>query len=343
MKKLGDVILDVNNLSVSFKMKDQHVKAVRNVSFKLKKGETLAIVGESGSGKSVTAKSIMRLLPTHSTLIGSGEISYKENDILKMSNSQIQKIRGSEIAMVFQDPMTTLNPTMKIGKQIMEGVLKHEKLSKQEAKNRAIEMLTLVGIPNAKERLDAYPHQFSGGMRQRVVIAMALACNPKMLIADEPTTALDVTIQAQILQLMKKLQEKMDTAIILITHDLGVVANMADRIAVMYAGEIVEQGSLNEIFYESEHPYTQGLLNAMPNLDADRSIPLLPIAGSPPDLALLKKGCAFVERCPYAMEVCQQYNPLPTELNSTHSVSCWLQDKRAPEQLKELKERSMTR
>lgn len=343
MSRLSEVILEVNHLDVSFKMKSHHVKAVRDVNFSLKKGETLAIVGESGSGKSVTAKAIMRLLPTQNIVIGNGEINYHNQDILKMSKQEIQKIRGSEIAMVFQDPMSTLNPTLKIGKQIMEGVLKHEKLSKKEAENRAIEMLNLVGIPNAKERLDAYPHQFSGGMRQRVVIAMALACNPKVLIADEPTTALDVTIQAQILQLMKTLQEKMDTAIILITHDLGVVANMADRVAVMYAGEMVEQGTLEEVFYESQHPYTQGLLNAMPNLDADRSIPLHPIPGSPPDLALLKEGCAFVERCPYAMSVCEHHNPAPTAINQTHTASCWLQDERAPKQLVKLKERSTPR
>lgn len=340
---MSETILDVKDLHVAFKMKDHTVNAVRNVSFNVKKGETLAIVGESGSGKSVTSKAIMRLLPTHNTKMDHGEINYNGKDLLKMSNRDIQKIRGSEIAMVFQDPMTTLNPTMKIGKQIMEGVLKHEKLSKEEARNRALEMLKLVGIPNAKERLDAYPHQFSGGMRQRVVIAMALACNPKVLIADEPTTALDVTIQAQILQLMKELQQKMDTAIILITHDLGVVANMADRVAVMYAGEMVEQGTLDEIFYESQHPYTQGLLNAMPNLDADRSIPLKPIAGSPPDLALLQGECAFVDRCPYAMAVCERFNPEITQLNETHNVSCWLQDERAPKALVEIKEGSTPR
>ena len=245
---MNEEILSVDNLHISFQTQTGAVKAVRGVNFKLNKGETLAIVGESGSGKSVTAKSIMRLLPKHNTLIPQGDITYEGRDLLKLSLSDMQKVRGSEISMVFQDPMTSLNPTMKIGKQIMEGLIKHQKMTKKEAKQRAFQMLKMVGIPNAEERLDGYPHQFSGGMRQRVVIAMALACNPKILIADEPTTALDVTIQAQILRLMKDLQEKMDTAIVLITHDLGVVANMADRVAVMYAGEIVEQGTLDEIF-----------------------------------------------------------------------------------------------
>ncbi|MCZ2259097.1 ABC transporter ATP-binding protein [Sporosarcina sp. G11-34] len=323
-------ILDVNNLHVSFKTRNGAITAVKGVSFSVKKGETLAIVGESGSGKSVTAKSIMRLLPKHSADTPLGEIIYENQDLLKMSAKEIQKVRGSEISMVFQDPMTSLNPTMKIGKQIMEGLSKHQTLTKAEARQRALEMLELVGIPNAKSRLDAYPHQFSGGMRQRVVIAMALACNPKLLIADEPTTALDVTIQAQILQLMKDLQEKMDTAIILITHDLGVVANMADRVAVMYAGEVVEYGTLDEIFYETQHPYTLGLLGSMPNLNASRSEPLIPIPGSPPDLATLGTGCPFAARCPYTMKVCHDFHPETTHLSNSHSVSCWLQDSRTP-------------
>ena len=287
---------------------------MRGVSFSLKKGETLAIVGESGSGKSVTAKSIMRLLPKHSAVIPQGEIKFEGRDLLDLPLKDMQKVRGSEISMVFQDPMTSLNPTMKIGKQIMEGLKKHQTLTKSVARQRALEMLELVGIPNAKTRLDAYPHQFSGGMRQRVVIAMALACIPKVLIADEPTTALDVTIQAQILRLMKDLQEKMDTAIVLITHDLGVVANMADKVAVMYAGEVVEYGTLDEIFYETQHPYTLGLLGSMPNLNAKRSEPLIPIPGSPPDLATLGTGCPFAARCPYTMAVCHDY---PSSKNSS--------------------------
>jgi oligopeptide/dipeptide ABC transporter ATP-binding protein len=323
-------ILAVNDLRVSFKTQTGTVTAIRGVDFHLNKGETLAIVGESGSGKSVTAKTIMRLLPKNNTLISNGTVRYDGRDLLSLSLKDMQKVRGSEIAMVFQDPMTSLNPTMKIGKQIMEGLLKHQNLTKKVATEKALQMLQLVGIPNAKERLDAYPHQFSGGMRQRVVIAMALACNPRILIADEPTTALDVTIQAQILELMKDLQEKMDTAIILITHDLGVVANMADRVAVMYAGEIVEQGTLDEIFYEPQHPYTLGLLRSMPNLNASRSEPLIPIPGSPPDLATLGTGCPFAARCPYTMKVCHDHLPDHTSLNDTHTVMCWLQDTRTP-------------
>ncbi|GEN81915.1 oligopeptide transport ATP-binding protein OppD [Sporosarcina luteola] len=324
-------ILDVDNLHVSFKTRNGEITAVKGVSFSLKKGETLAIVGESGSGKSVTAKSIMRLLPKHSAVIPQGEIKFEGQDLLELSLKDMQQVRGSKISMVFQDPMTSLNPTMKIGKQIMEGLKKHQTLTKSEARQRALEMLELVGIPNAKKRLDAYPHQFSGGMRQRVVIAMALACIPQVLIADEPTTALDVTIQAQILQLMKNLQEKMDTAIVLITHDLGVVANMADKVAVMYAGEVVEYGTLDEIFYETQHPYTLGLLGSMPNLNAKRSEPLIPIPGSPPDLATLGTGCPFAARCPYTMAVCHDYHPRKTELSESHSVLCWLQDSRTPE------------
>lgn len=245
-----------------------------------------------------------------------------------MSKRQITDLRGSEISMVFQDPMTSLNPTMKVGKQIMEGVQRHEQLTKAQARSRALEMLKLVGIPQAEKRLDNYPHQFSGGMRQRVVIALALACNPKVLIADEPTTALDVTIQAQILDLMKDLQKKTETAIILITHDLGVVANMADRVAVMYGGKIVEQGTLDEIFYNPQHPYTLGLLQSMPKLNEDRSQPLLPIAGSPPNLATLGEGCAFAARCPHTMAVCHTYTPRDTVTETGHSVACWLQDDR---------------
>ncbi|MFC5604741.1 ABC transporter ATP-binding protein [Sporosarcina koreensis] len=328
---MNENILDVDNLHVSFKTRNGAITAVRGVSFSLKKGETLAIVGESGSGKSVTAKSIMRLLPKHSAVIPQGKIKFEGMDLLDLPLKDMQKVRGSAISMVFQDPMTSLNPTMKIGKQIMEGLKKHQTLTKSVARQRALEMLELVGIPNAKKRLDAYPHQFSGGMRQRVVIAMALACIPKVLIADEPTTALDVTIQAQILQLMKDLQEKMETAIILITHDLGVVANMADKVAVMYAGEVVEYGTLDEIFYETQHPYTLGLLGSMPNLNARRSEPLIPIPGSPPDLAALGTGCPFAARCPYTMAVCHNYHPPTTELSESHSVLCWLQDSRTPE------------
>ena len=327
---MSNTILTVDNLHVAFKTQTGKLTAVRGVSFELKKGETLAIVGESGSGKSVTAKSIMQLLPTATTEVTKGDIVYNGKSLLELSKRQITNLRGSEISMVFQDPMTSLNPTMKVGKQIMEGIQRHEQLTKAQARKRALEMLQLVGIPQAENRLDNYPHQFSGGMRQRVVIALALACNPKVLIADEPTTALDVTIQAQILDLMKDLQKKTETAIILITHDLGVVANMADCVAVMYGGKIVEQGTLDEIFYNPQHPYTLGLLQSMPKLNEDRSQPLLPIAGSPPNLATLGEGCEFAARCPHTMSVCHTYTPRDTVTETGHSVACWLQDDRTP-------------
>ncbi|MBS4171858.1 ABC transporter ATP-binding protein [Bacillus sp. FJAT-49736] len=330
---MKDPILEVENLHVSFHTQNGVVNAVRGVDFTLNKGETLAIVGESGSGKSVTAKAIMRLLPKQNARITSGKINYENKNLIEMPIKKVQQIRGSEISMVFQDPMTALNPTMKIGKQIMEGLKKHQGLTNQQAKTKAIEMLKMVGIPNAEERLDSYPHQYSGGMRQRVVIAMALACNPKILIADEPTTALDVTIQAQILELMKDLQKKTGAAIIIITHDLGVVANMADRVAVMYAGEMVEMGSVDEIFYSPQHPYTMGLLQSMPKLHESRTKPLIPIHGSPPDLANMIAGCPFAPRCPYTMKVCHYFSPVKTEVKNGHSVSCWLQDQRTPKDL----------
>ncbi|MBB2482402.1 ABC transporter ATP-binding protein [Bacillus sp. APMAM] len=330
---MKDHILEVEDLHVSFHTQNGVVNAVRGVNFTLNKGETLAIVGESGSGKSVTAKAIMRLLPKQNARITSGKINYENHDLLDMPIRKVQQIRGSQISMVFQDPMTALNPTMKIGKQIIEGLKKHQNLTNQQARIKAIEMLKLVGIPNAEERLDSYPHQYSGGMRQRVVIAMALACNPKILIADEPTTALDVTIQAQILELMKALQKKTGASIIIITHDLGVVANMADRVAVMYAGEIVEMGTVEEIFYTPQHPYTMGLLQSMPKLHEDRTKPLIPIPGSPPDLASLGAGCPFAPRCPYTMKVCHYFAPGKSEGTNGHSVACWLQDERTPKEL----------
>ncbi|SES92621.1 oligopeptide transport system ATP-binding protein [Oceanobacillus limi] len=327
---MTDAILSVENLDVSFQSHNGLIRAVRGVNFDLKKGETLAIVGESGSGKSVTAKSIMQLLPKKTTVINNGSIVYEGEDLLTYNKKEIEKIRGSEISMVFQDPMTSLNPTMKIGKQVMEGIIKHQDVSKKEAITKAKELLELVGIPNAEDRMSSYPHEFSGGMRQRVVIAMALACDPKVLIADEPTTALDVTIQAQILDLMKDIQKKTGTSILIITHDLGVVVNMAQRIAVMYAGQIVETGTLEELFYESNHPYTWGLLQSMPKLHQDRSVPLIPISGSPPDVSQLHDGCPFAARCPYVMKVCHSHMPDQSKLSETHSVACWLQDERAP-------------
>lgn len=322
-------LLEVKNLNVQFDIFGAVVQAVRGVSFGLNVGETLAIVGESGSGKSVTSKAVMGLIPSPPGKITSGEIFFDGHDLVKYTQKQMQKVRGKDISMIFQDPMTALNPTMKIGKQIMEGLIKHQHLAKSEARTKAAELLKLVGIPNPDKRLDEYPHQFSGGMRQRVVIAIALACNPKILIADEPTTALDVTIQAQILDLMRDIQNKTGTAIILITHDLGVVANLAQRVAVMYGGKIVETGTLEEIFYNPKHPYTWGLLSSMPKLHA-KTDKLLAIPGTPPDLSDPPKGCPFAPRCPHAMKVCVDHMPDYTKLSATQKTACWLLDERAP-------------
>ncbi|WP_106495918.1 ABC transporter ATP-binding protein [Lentibacillus sp. Marseille-P4043] len=325
-----DKILQVNDLSVSFDTYGSEVKAVRGVTFELDEQETLAIVGESGSGKSVTAQSIMRLVPMPPGKFASGTIEFNGENLIDKSEKQMEGIRGKDISMIFQDPMTSLNPTMTVGKQIAEGLIKHQNMSKKEAFHRGVELLKLVGIPNPEARIKQYPHQFSGGMRQRAMIAIALACNPKVLIADEPTTALDVTIQAQILDLMRDLQDKTGTAIILITHDLGVVANAAHRVAVMYGGKIVEQGTVDEIFYNPKHPYTWGLLGSMPKLDGGEE-ELHAIPGSPPDLADPPKGCPFATRCPYAMKVCENHMPAYTELSNTQKTACWLLDERAPE------------
>ena len=326
----GQSILEVRDLRVSFSTYAGEVQAVRDVSFDLRRGETLAIVGESGSGKSVTAKSIMRLLPEANTLIKGGEILFEEQDILKLSEQQMQKIRGSKIAMVFQDPMTSLDPTMKIERQITESLKIHLGLSGQRARERAVELLTLVGISNPEDRIKQYPHQFSGGMRQRVVIAIALACNPQILIADEPTTALDVTIQAQILELLRELQERLGMSVILITHDLGVVAHTAHRVAVMYAGKVVETGTLREIFYDPQMPYTWGLLASIPLPTADRGQELIPIPGSPPDMLDPPKGCPFTARCPYSMRVCADEVPEYTTFSPEHKAACWLHHPMAP-------------
>ncbi|WP_423406883.1 ABC transporter ATP-binding protein [Heyndrickxia sp. MSNUG] len=321
-------VLEVKDLHVSFKTFGGEVKAVRGVTFDLHKGETLAIVGESGCGKSVTSQSIMKLIPEPPGKFDGGSIIYKNKDLTKLKDSEMRKIRGSDISMIFQDPMTALNPTLTIGDQLTEGILQHMKVSKEQAKRTAIEMLDLVGIPSPHARLKQYPHQFSGGMRQRIVIAMALVCQPEVLIADEPTTALDVTIQAQILELFRDIQKKTGVSIILITHDLGVVAQVADRIAVMYAGKIVETGTRREIFYSPQHPYTKGLLNSVPRLDVEEA-ELIPIGGTPPDLFSPPVGCPFTARCPYAMEVCDKVYPFQTQLSSSHEVDCWLQDERA--------------
>ncbi|MDW4508611.1 ABC transporter ATP-binding protein [Priestia megaterium] len=323
-----ETMLQIKNLHVQFSTYGGRVQAVRGVSFDLHKGETLAIVGESGCGKSVTSQSIMRLIPTPPGRITSGSILFKGQDLTKLSEKKMRDIRGADISMIFQDPMTALNPTLRVGEQIAENIMQHENISKEKAKEKAFEMLELVGIPNPKERLKQYPHEFSGGMRQRIVIAMALVCNPEVLIADEPTTALDVTIQAQILELFKDIQQKTDVSIVLITHDLGVVAQVADRVAVMYAGKIVEIGTRRDIFYTPQHPYTKGLLRSVPRLDLYES-ELVPITGSPPDLFAPPSGCSFAPRCPYVMEVCDRMYPASTKLKESHQVHCWLQDERA--------------
>ncbi|MFC4777889.1 ABC transporter ATP-binding protein [Paenibacillus sp. GCM10023252] len=318
-------ILDVQDLRVNFKVRGGIVQAVRGVNFHVNKGETVAIVGESGCGKSVTAQSLMRLIPSppaHMT----GSIMFKGSDILKKTDKQMEAIRGNEMGMIFQDPMTSLNPTLTIGRQITEGLIKHQGMNDKQANARAIEMLQLVGIPNAAERVKQFPHQFSGGMRQRAMIAIALACNPALLIADEPTTALDVTIQAQIMTVMKDVQQKLGTSIILITHDLGVVADMCDRVIVMYAGKVVETGTKWEIFKNPQHPYTRGLLRSVPRLDQKKNEPLIPIYGMPPDLIKPPAGCSFCARCDDAMRVCLDNDPelLPVAKGDGHAAACWL-------------------
>lgn len=318
-------LLEVNDLQITFHTYAGKVQAVRGVNFDVKKGEAVAIVGESGCGKSVTAKSIMRLLETPPAEYGKGSINFGGKDLLKMSETEMQKIRGNEISMIFQDPMTSLNPTTKIGSQIMEGILKHNKnMSRNDAYERALETLKLVGIPQPEKRMQQYPHEFSGGMRQRAMIAMALACEPKLLIADEPTTALDVTIQAQILELMKDIQRRMDTSIILITHDLGVVAETCERVVVMYAGKVVETGTVEAIFLNPQHPYTRGLLNTVPRLDMEKTAPLVPIIGSPPDLLDPPKGCPFYPRCESAMKVCKDHDPVLEVVEEGQTAACWL-------------------
>jgi oligopeptide transport system ATP-binding protein len=325
-----DVLLEVKDLRISFSTYAGEVQAIRVASFDLKRGETLAIVGESGSGKSVTARSVMRLNPEANTIVRGGEILFDGRDILKVSEKQMQSIRGRRIAMVFQDPMTSLDPTMRIGRQITESLKKHLGMSGSRATERAVELLKLVGIPSPEARLRQYPHQFSGGMRQRVVIAIALSCEPEILIADEPTTALDVTIQAQILELFRELQVRIGTSIILITHDLGVVASTAHRIAVMYGGRIIETGTVREIFYNPQMPYTWGLLASIPVPTADRSQDLIPIPGTPPDATDPPKGCPFAARCPYAMRICEDEMPGYTTFSDEHRAACWLHHPMAP-------------
>ena len=325
---MARILLSVRNLKTSFFTHVGEVKAVRGISFDVNEGEVLGIVGESGSGKSVTSLSIMGLLQYPGRVVD-GEILLNGEDILTYSKNQMRRVRGKEIAMIFQDPMTSLNPVYTIGNQIMEMILEHEKMTKREASARAIEMLKLVGIPAAEKRIDSYPHEFSGGMRQRVMIALALSCNPKLLIADEPTTALDVTIQAQILSLIKSLNKQFGMTTMLITHDLGVVATVCDKVAVMYGGLIMEYGTADEIFYHPRHPYTMGLLGSIPHVDGGEKRRLIPIDGTPPDLINPPKGCPFSTRCKYCMNVCTREQP-PYFAEDKHRTMCWMLDADAP-------------
>ena len=322
-----ETILQVKNLRVDFHTYAGEIKAIRDVNFDLKKGETLAIVGESGSGKSVTTKTLMGLSAPNANITGA--IDFMGKKLLDLKEDEWTKVRGNEIAMIFQDPMTSLDPTMRIGQQIAEPIMIHEKVSKQEALKRALELMKSVGIPKAEEHINDYPHQWSGGMRQRAVIAIALAANPDVLIADEPTTALDVTIQAQILSLMKKIQKERNSSIVFITHDLGVVAGMADRVAVMYAGKIIEYGTVDEVFYNPQHPYTWGLLNSMPTTDTEAGS-LQSIPGTPPDLLNPPKGDAFAPRNEFALDIDYEEEPPMFKVSDTHYAATWLLDERAP-------------
>jgi oligopeptide transport system ATP-binding protein len=317
-------MLEVNNLKTHFKTADGVVKAVDGISFTLESGENLGIVGESGSGKSVTALSIMGLNPKPPAEYPEGEILFEGENLLEASDSRMQKIRGNDIAMIFQDPMTSLNPVFTVGNQIREAIRIHQNVSKDEARQRTVQVLKDVGIPRPEERAKDYPHQFSGGMRQRAMIAMGLACNPKVLIADEPTTALDVTIQAQILDLMVGLQERYGTAIIMITHDLGVVAQIADKVMVMYAGRAVEKGATDGVFYDPLMPYSWALLRSLPRLDTAGEVRLLPIEGQPPSLIFLPKGCNFSPRCPFVKDECHEIDPDLDEKKPGHSAACIL-------------------
>ncbi len=318
-------LLEVRNLTTRFYTEDGVVQAVNGVSFHLNRGEALGIVGESGSGKSVTWLSIMRLIPSPPGRIEAGEVIFDGVDLMQLSEEEMQKIRGRRIAMIFQDPMTSLNPVLTIHRQMTEGMILHLGLSEDEARERAIELLRMVGIPSPEKRIDNYPHQFSGGMRQRVMIAMALSCNPELLIADEPTTALDVTIQAQILEIIRDLQKELGMAVAYITHDLGVIAGMTERVLVMYAGRIVEEASTEELFENPRHPYTIGLLNSIPRLDEERGRRLHPIRGLPPSLIDLPPRCAFAPRCDYVQEKCLQARPELRTVGEDHRSACFFE------------------
>ncbi|MCC7371741.1 MAG: ABC transporter ATP-binding protein [Chloroflexi bacterium] len=317
-------LLEVKNLKTWFYTPDGIVKAVNGVSFTLNEGEALGLVGESGCGKSVSAMTLMRLIPTPPGRIVEGEVIFDGKDLLKLNDEGIRRVRGNEIAMIFQDPMTSLNPVLTVGRQIGEALELHKGMSRDQSRKRTIELLEMVGIPAAKSRVDDYPHQFSGGMRQRVMIAMALSCDPKLLIADEPTTALDVTIQAQILDLIMQLRRDLGMAVIMITHDLGVVAGVADKINVMYSGYIVESGKAEELFAKPRHPYTLGLLRSIPRIDEPRKEKLIPIEGLPPDLIDAPVGCPFVPRCTYKVDRCVEQNPSLEPVEPGHTIACWV-------------------
>ncbi len=321
-KQKEEILLEIKDLSISFFNKSGEVQAVRGISYTLNRGEVLGIVGESGSGKSVSSHGILRLTPS-SGKVKSGEILFKGKDILKMSKQELMDLRGNRIAMIFQDPMTSLDPLFTVGYQLNEALKKHTDLTRKQREKRMIELLEMVGINQPERRIKQYPYEFSGGMRQRVMIAMALSCDPELLIADEPTTALDVTIQAQIIDLLKELKDKLGMAIIFITHDLGVVSDICDKIIVMYAGRIVEEGKSRQIFYERRHPYTEGLLASVPDIDSDVNEKLRPIRGNPPDMSCLKPGCAFAPRCESAMSVCVREEPPQIEIDDTHCAACW--------------------
>ena len=331
MNEQNNPILEVKNLRVSYHTYAGEVKAVRGVQFSLEKGQALAIVGESGCGKSVTAKSIMGLIKApQGEIKENSEILYHGENILKYNKKQWHHYKGGECAIIFQDALASLNPTMRVGKQIMENLMGHKNMTKQEAAKEAVEMLRMVGIPEPEKRVRQYPHEFSGGMRQRVMIAIAFACDPKILICDEPTTALDVTIQGQILDIIKNLQKKNQTSVIMITHDLGVVANIAQKIAVMYSGIIVESGTCEDIFYRPRHPYTWALIRSVPRLDLKNKQELATIPGTPPDLLNPPVGCPFCTRCSYCMPICKEEMPEVTEFGGEHKAACWLHHPMAP-------------
>jgi oligopeptide transport system ATP-binding protein len=319
-------LLEIRNLTTRFYTQDGVVHAVNGISYSLGEGDTLGIVGESGCGKSVSMLSVMRLIPDPPGKIEDGQVIFYDRDLLELSAEEMRYVRGAEIAMVFQDPMTSLNPVLTVGFQIGEALKLHQGMNDKEARHRAAELLSLVGIPNAADRLDDYPHQFSGGMRQRAMIAMALSCNPLLLIADEPTTALDVTIQAQIIDLVKRLQEQLGMAVIWITHDLGVVARLARRVLVMYAGYIIEDAAVKDVYRRPRHPYTIGLLSSLPRLDEAPGTKLLSIPGQPPDLVALPSGCPFAPRCKYVTGQCRRENPTLEAVGNGHQVACWHKD-----------------